>query len=69
MTACTICGGPNSAERVAIGKTHCMKRNCVAAWRRARNDEKGLVLINPHKQGLQWVKTSNDNLTNNGRRP
>lgn len=68
MATCTICGGPNRPEREEIGYTHCTTKSCVATWRNRRIKEKGLTLINPHKQGLTWVHVNNDVVTNNGRR-
>lgn len=54
---CCYCGGPNPVERVTeAGLHHCMKRECVAAWRRKRIDESGLVPVLMHKQGLAWVR-------------
>lgn len=55
---CILCGGPNKPERVEIGFTHCMKSECVAAWRRQRNESAprgGLVLVARHKQGPAWI--------------
>lgn len=68
MSVCSICGGPNTPEREEIGYTHCTIKSCVATWRNRRIQEQGLVLVNPHKQGLTWVSKSNDVVTNNGRR-
>lgn len=58
MTAsvCVTCGGPNTQERVDIGRTHCTKDQCVAAWRRGRIHDAGLTLVNVHKQGPMWIK-------------
>lgn len=69
MPVCSICGGPNSEEREAIGYTHCTIKSCVATWRNRRIQEKGLTLVLAHKQGLMWVTKDSDAVTNNGRRP
>ena len=53
--ACRFCGGPNSPERVEIGKDHCMDIECVARWRRDRIEEKNLALVFVHKQGMAWI--------------
>jgi hypothetical protein len=67
MAVCVFCGGPNREERVEIGKTHCTRHECVAEWRRRRNDDHGLVLIDLHKQGLMWMTKDSDAVTNDGR--
>lgn len=68
MSTCSICGGQNTPEREAIGYTHCTTKSCVATWRNRRIQSAGLTLVNPHKQGLTWVRKSEDVVTNNGRR-
>jgi len=68
MSKCTICGGPNSPEREEIGYTHCTSPSCIGTWRNRRIAEKGLILVNPHKQGLTWVEKDNVVVKSNGRR-
>lgn len=68
MRPCVFCGEPNREERVEIGMHHCTRVDCVAEWRRRRNDEAGLVLIDMHKQGLMWMSKDSDAVTNTGRR-
>ena len=53
---CIFCGGPNSLERVDIGRFHCTHDDCVGRWQRDRLESEGLVLVLMHKQGLAWVK-------------
>ena len=56
---CIYCGGPIDVERFqATGYTHCVAEPCVAAWRRGRVADSGLVLANQHKQGAVWMKRS-----------
>lgn len=69
MPRCIFCKGPNPQARVDIGYEHCTGRNCVAEWRRRRNDEKGLVLVLAHKQGLMWTtkdKVPDNDMTRQG---
>lgn len=58
MNVCEICNGPNLAERVAIGYTHCTRQSCVDTWRQRRISERNLALVLMHKQGLAWVDKS-----------
>lgn len=55
MAECRFCGGPNRDERVEIGFTHCMRKDCVSAWRRERIEDANLALVLVPKVGLQWV--------------
>lgn len=64
MATCSICGGPNSAEREEIGYTHCTSPSCIGTWRNRRIEEKGLALVLVPKQGMAWVNRT-DAKTNN----